>query len=128
MPTAKQLANLRPIKKGQLSKEESKERQRNGGKKSAQVRRSLKEIREWAEQNLFKEVGQNKTALYEMLFKKLEQLSASGNIKAIEMLFNYSGLKPVDKVETTEAVRKIFITKTDEEEANKKIDDFIKNV
>ena len=34
-----------------------------------------------------------------MLFKKLEQLSSQGNIKAIEMLLNYSGLKPIDKIE-----------------------------
>ena len=33
-----------------------------------------------------------------MLFKKLEHLSSQGNIKAIEMLLNYSGLKPIDKI------------------------------
>ena len=45
--------NLIPIKKGQLSKEESKERARNGGKKSVEVRRAKKTLAElfstWAE-------------------------------------------------------------------------------
>lgn len=99
MRTAKQIANLKPIKKGQLTKEETKERSSNGGKKSGEIRRNLKEIREWAEQNLFTTRGNDKTPLYELLFKKLEQLCIQGNIKAIEMLLNYSGLKPVDKVE-----------------------------
>jgi hypothetical protein len=36
--------NLIPIKKGQLSKEELKKRQRNGGKKSAKVRKEKKLI------------------------------------------------------------------------------------
>lgn len=96
--TEKQLANLKPpIKAGQ----EAREKGSKGGKKSGIVRRNLKEIREWAEQNLFRNVGQNKTPLYEMLFKKLEQLSSQGNLKAIEMLMNYSGLKPIDKVAQT---------------------------
>lgn len=34
--------NLKPIKKGQLSKEELKKRQSNGGKKSAKVRKEYK--------------------------------------------------------------------------------------
>lgn len=87
--------NLKPpFKKG-----EHRDEQRNGGLASGKKRKELKEIRNWAEQNLFTLVGENKTPLYEMLFKKLIQLSSQGNLKAIEMLFNYSGLKPVDKIE-----------------------------
>jgi len=123
MPTEKQLSNLKPpFKKG-----EHREEQRLGGIASGKKRRELKEIREWAEQNLFKKIGEKKTPLYEMLFKKLEYLASQGNLKAIEMILNYSGLKPVDKVETTEAIRKVFITKVDEKEANEKIDNFINN-
>ncbi len=94
MVTAKQLANLKPPFKSN----EHRDEQRKGGIKSGETRRNLKEIREWAEQNLFTGRGQNKTPLYEMLFKKLEQLSSQGNIKAIEMLLNYSGFKPIEKV------------------------------
>lgn len=127
MPTAKQLANLKPIKKGQLSKEESKERSSNGGKKSGEVRRSLKEIREWAEQNLFREIGSDKTPLYEMLFKKLEQLCSKGNIKAIEMLLNYSGLKPVDRVENINPpIAPLVISDKEKEDLNNFIVNSIK--
>lgn len=94
--TEKQLNNLKSFKRGEYS-----EAQKMGTEASKGRRRDLKEIREWAEQNLFRDVGQNKTPLYEMLFKKLEQLSSQGNLKAIEMLMNYSGLKPVDKVAQT---------------------------
>jgi hypothetical protein len=126
MRTEKQIANLIPIRKGQLSKEEIKERGSNGGKKSVEKRRELKEIREWAEQNLFTVRGNDKTPLYELLFKKLEQLCIQGNIKAIEMLLNYSGLKPIDKVENINpTIQKVFITKKDTEEADKLIDEFI---
>lgn len=119
--TEKQLANLRPFKK-----EEAREKGRNGGLKSVEKRRELKEIREWAEQNLFSVRGNDKTPLYELLFKKLEQLCIQGNIKAIEMLLNYSGLKPIDKVENINpTIQKVFITKKDTEEADKLIDEFI---
>lgn len=45
--------NLKPIRKGQLSKEESRERSSNGGKKSGEVRREKKTMAQifqaWAE-------------------------------------------------------------------------------
>jgi hypothetical protein len=124
MITEKQLQNLKNFEKGKYT-----EAQRKGTEKANQKKRELKEIREWAEQNLFRDVGQNKTPLYEMLFKKLEQLSSQGNIKAIEMLLNYSGLKPIDKVEQTGTVQvqKVFITQKDEEEVDNLINNYIKN-
>ena len=124
MRSEKQLQNLKSFKRGEYS-----EAQKKGTEASKGRRRELNEIREWAEQNLFRDVGQNKTPLYEMLFKKLEQLSSQGNLKAIEMLMNYSGLKPVDKVETSGSVQvqKIFITKEDTKKANKLIDEFIES-
>ena len=95
MPTAKQLANLKQ------TREQARENGRKGGIASGKKRHELKEIRLWAEQNLFTERGEKKAPLFEMLFKKLEQLSSQGNLKAIEMLMNYSGLKPIDKVAQT---------------------------
>ena len=97
MQSEKQLANL---KKGapQFNEKTGREAGKKGGVKSGEKKRQLKEIREWAEQNLFSTRGADKTPLFELLFKKLEQLSSQGNLKAVEMLFNYSGLKPVDLV------------------------------
>ena len=120
--TKDKVLNLKQFKKGEYS-----EVQKKGTEASKGRRRELNEIREWAEQNLFREIGNDKTPLYEMLFKKLEQLCSKGNIKAIEMLLNYSGLKPVDKVENVNPqVQKIFITKKDNDEADKLIDEMIK--
>ena len=94
MRTEKGLANLRPVR----TKEEARLRGRNGGKKSGEVRGQLKDVREWMKNNLFKAYGANKEPLYEMLTKKLIQLSSQGNIKAIEMVLNYAGLKPIEYV------------------------------
>ena len=44
----KRLSNLKPIRKGDLSEEELKKRQRNGGKKSGEVRRAKRDARESA--------------------------------------------------------------------------------
>ena len=45
------------------------------------------------------------------------------------MLLNYSGLKPIDKVEQTGTVQvqKVFITQKDEEEIDNLINNYIKN-
>lgn len=95
MITQKQLDNL---EKGKFKTSEAgKEAGKKGGLSSGRRRKELKDIRLWAEKNLFRKVN-NKTPLYEMLFKKLEHLSSQGNLKAIEMLLNYSGLKPIDKI------------------------------
>ncbi len=89
------LKNLNIIK----NTEDAKRLGRAGGLKSGEKRRTLKKIREWAEQNLFVERGEEKKPLYEILFNKLEELSNLGSLKAIEMLLNYSGLKPIEHVE-----------------------------
>lgn len=85
--------NLKIFKKGEYT-----ETQRKGTMASIESRGTIKEIREWAKDNLFSERGESKTPLYELLFKKLEQLSITGNIRAIEMLLNYSGLKPIEQI------------------------------
>jgi len=94
--TDKQLQNLLPpFKSGVYDN-----RQRKGTEKT----KSIANIRKWAEENLYKAVreeGEDKKALYEMIFNKLEKHIREGNLKAIEMFFNYSGMKPIDKVENT---------------------------
>ena len=49
--------NLKPIKKGELTKEEAKKRGSNGGKKSVEVRRQKKMFRELVEELLNEEGG-----------------------------------------------------------------------
>ena len=89
--------NLKPIRKEQLSKEESKERSRNGGLKSVEVRREKKTIADilsiWAEKPLseankeamkkagFDEATTNKALLVLPLIKN----ASKGDIRAIQM-------------------------------------------
>ena len=95
------MANQKNIEKHQFKKGKYSEIQRKGTEANKHRAKTLKEIRQWATENLSKYDEKEKTTLYETLFRKMEQLAKQGNIKAIEMLLNYSGLKPIDKVEQT---------------------------
>lgn len=99
--------NLRPIRKGQLSKEELKRRQSNGGKKSAQVRRERKMLRQVAEEKLT-EIMSNGKSLQENLVQKLIVGALASDAKVKETLDVFvalrdtAGQKPVDKVAQTD--------------------------
>ena len=103
MVTAKQLANLDKGIKTRFNSETARIAGKKGGERAGQKMRDLKIIREWIQNNLFKEIKKGETEqgkhLYEMLFLKLEQLSAQGNLRAIEMILSYAGLKPVEEKE-----------------------------
>lgn len=94
--------NLKPIQKGQLSKEELKKRQSNGGKKSGQVRREKKMMKQVAEEKLQKLLPCGKT-FQEAGFDELEKLVLSGKItpkdliSILEFLRDTSGQQPIDK-------------------------------
>ena len=81
--------NLRPIRKGQLSKEELKKRQSNGGKKSAQVRRERKMLRQVAEEKLT-EIMSNGKSLQENLVQKLIVGALASGAKVKETLDVFS--------------------------------------
>ena len=93
--------NLKPIKKGELSKEELKKRQRNGGKKSVEVRAQKKTMREMLDYLLEKEITNNKgekaTTLEAMMTSVIKK-AISGDIKANEFVRDTTGQKPVDNV------------------------------
>ena len=82
--------NLRPIRKGDLSSEELKKRQSNGGKKSAQVRAENKLIRE----RILERMGE--TDWDEMIDGLIKRSKESD--KAFELLRDTLGQKPVDQV------------------------------
>ena len=88
--------NLRPIRKGQLSKEEAKKRGKNGGKKSAQVRRERKMLRQVAEEKLTEIMSNGKTMQ--------EDAKRSDVIKFLEFMRDTAGQKPVDKVAQTDTL------------------------
>lgn len=108
--------NLKPIQKGQLSKEELKKRQSNGGKKSGQVRRERKAFKEsllmLLEMKAPEKIGmQIKQTLPKLKDKDLNyqnailvsllQQAVKGNTKAVELIRDTIGEKPVEKVEVT---------------------------
>jgi len=83
--------NLKPIRKGDLSKEELKKRQSNGGKKSARVRKENKLIRE----RILERMGEKDwDAMIDGLIGR-----ALESDKAFEILRDTIGQKPTDRVE-----------------------------
>ena len=82
--------NLIPIKKGQLSIEESKRRSSNGGKKSVEVRRKKKRFRE-----LFNAVldQENETGeRHDMaIVKAMIKKASIGDVKAFEAIRDTTG-------------------------------------
>lgn len=103
---AKREDNLKPIKKGELSNEEAKKRGSKGGKKSGEVRRAKKTMREMIEYLLEKEItnkqGEKATTL-EAISVALIKQAMSGNVKAFEVLRDTIGQNPMHKVVTAEA-------------------------
>lgn len=112
--------NLRPIQKGQLSKEELKKRQSNGGKKSAQVRREKKTMQETAQMFLHTPLEDKDieefTSLKDFKGKNVEVITAamavvtqkalSGDMQALTFLRDTAGEKPVARVEVNADVAK----------------------
>ena len=83
--------NLKPIRKGDLSKEELKKRQTNGGKKSADARRENKLIRE----RILERMGESD---WDTMIDNLIQ-RASNDTKSFEVLRDTIGQKPVEQLE-----------------------------
>jgi hypothetical protein len=83
--------NQKPIRKGDLSSEELKKRQSNGGKKSAEVRRENKLIKD----RILERMGE--TDWDTMIDNLIER--ASSDTKSFEVLRDTIGQKPTDKVE-----------------------------
>ena len=103
--TAKQVANLKPIKKGDLSEEELKKRQSNGGKKSGQVRREKRDARQAARYILglaakgdtllqLEKIGADKKdglTNMDLLVARLFVQATSGNLEAAKQLLQIAG-------------------------------------
>ena len=112
--------NLIPIRKGQLSKEGSKRRSSNGGKKSVEVRRARKTLKE----ELLAILSNGNTQ--ERMSLSILEKALGGDVRAFEVIRDTIGEKPVEKIDNVNPqVQKIFITKEDSKEANKLIDEFI---
>lgn len=83
--------NLKPIRKGDLTKEELKKRQSNGGKKSAQARRENKLIKD----RILERMGESDwdTMIDNLIGRAME------TDKAFELLRDTVGQKPSEKID-----------------------------
>lgn len=88
--------NLKPIRKGALSKEEARKRGEIGGKKSVQKRRERKALKE--QLLLLLETGNAQQELCTALLEK----ALSGDVKAFEVIRDTIGEKPIEKVAQTD--------------------------
>ncbi len=92
---AEKSKNLKPIQKGELSKEEAKKRGQKGGIKSGEVRRERKALKE--ELLYLLEQGDTQEKISVALIKQ----ALKGNVKAFAMIRDTIGEKPVEKQEIT---------------------------
>ena len=114
----KQDANLKPIKKGDLSKEELKKRQSNGGKKSGEVRRQKRDAREAARyilglaakgqilENTMTLGADKKDGItnLEAMQARLFSMAMGGNLEAYLTLMKMAGYEPKENREERESL------------------------
>ena len=94
--------NLKPIKKGELSKEEAKKRGSKGGKRSGEVRRQKKTMKEMLDyllqQDITNKQGETKNTLEVMMTAQIKE-AIKGNTKAAQFVRDTIGEMPTQKVE-----------------------------
>lgn len=127
----KQDANLKPIKKGDLSEEELKKRQKNGGIKSGEVRRAKRDAKSAIRYLLeLPPTLQNSMNLEAMGFPQNEQtnmaalharlftMAMSGNLEAYMTIMKMGGYEPEENRKERESIAS---DKRREEELDAKI-------
>lgn len=105
--------NLKPIQKGQLSKDELKKRQSNGGKKSGEIRTQKRLLKDTIEMMLklqptpqmvnecAEKFGFNPKDLQDIITGGLINKAMSGDSRAFEVLRDTVGQKPKEEVINT---------------------------
>ena len=111
--------NLRPIKKGELSKEEAKRRGSLGGKRSVQAKKEYKTLQDLTKMLLSKPMtsklkktietdfpelnAEEMTIGAALIVSQIKSCLAEGNTKAFLALRDTSGEKPVERIATTDS-------------------------
>ena len=94
--------NLKPIKKGELSKEEAKKRGSKGGKRSVEVRRQKKTMKEMLDyllqQDITNKQGETKNTLEVMMTAQIKE-AIKGNTKAAQFVRDTIGEMPTQKID-----------------------------
>lgn len=91
---------LKPIQKGQLSKDELKSRQRNGGIKSGEARRAKKTLKQELE-IIMEMIDKDGSTYQEKMSRSLVKEALKGNTKAFEVVRDTLGQKPVEVQQVT---------------------------
>jgi len=91
---------LKPIQKGQLSSDELKQRQHNGGVKSGEARRAKKTLKQ--ELEILMEMATKDGKTYqELMSLSLVKEALKGNTKAFEVVRDTLGQKPIEVQQVT---------------------------
>lgn len=122
--------NLKPVR----TKEEARERGKNGGIKSGEARRAKKSMKEMLDYLLEKEIENSRTGekvtYREAILTSCIKKAIKGDVKAAQFVRDTAGETPVTKTELTgkdglPLVQKVFVSKKETDEIDKKIDDII---
>lgn len=122
--------NLKPVR----SKEEARERGKNGGIKSGEARRAKKTMKEMLDYLLEKEIANQKTGesvtYREAILTSCIKKAIKGDVKAAQFVRDTAGEAPINKTEVTgkdgaPLVQKVFVTENEKREIDNKIDDII---
>lgn len=122
--------NLKPVR----SKEEARERGKNGGIKSGEARRAKKTMKEMLDYLLEKEIANSKTGesvtYREAILTSCIKKAIKGDVKAAQFVRDTAGEAPINKTEVTgkdgaPLVQKVFVTENEKIEIDNKIDDII---
>ncbi len=125
--------NLKPIQKGELSKEEAKKRGQKGGIKSGEVRREKRQLKEILETflemdappkmkdkalEIIPELDNERLSLKASLVVTLIEKILNGDMKAFELMRDTIGEKPIEKQEITQVENNIQTFSISESECN----------
>lgn len=122
--------NLKPVR----SKEEARERGKNGGIKSGEARRAKKTMKEMLDYLLEKEIANSRTGeivtYREAILTSCINKALKGDVKAAQFVRDTAGEAPINKTEVTgkdgaPLVQKVFVTENEKIAIDNKIDDII---
>lgn len=122
--------NLRPVR----TKKEARERGKNGGIASGEARRAKKTMKEMLDYLLEKEIENSRTGetvtYREAILTSCIKKAIKGDVKAAQFVRDTAGEAPITKTELTgkdgfPLVQKVFVSKKETDEIDKKIDDII---
>jgi len=122
--------NLKPVR----TKEEARERGKNGGIKSGEARRAKKTMKEMLDYLLEKEIENSRTGekvtYREAILTSCIKKAIKGDVKAAQFVRDTAGEAPITKTELSgkdgsPLIQKVFVSESETVEIDNTIDDLI---